>query len=120
MDPVDAFLDQRVLPAHRDLVGVLRQAVKEAAPHATLQMSYGLPMWKGRGYLAYLSPSKRGITFGFPYGVSFADPDRHLKGTGKYARHLLYRCAADVDVAVLRTFLAQAVDDDAHGTRAPA
>lgn len=114
MTPVDAFIEQNVLPEYRDVVAALREVVSEAAPDADLRMSYGLPMSKGQGYLAYVSPSKRGIAFGFPYGAYFADPHGVLKGTGKHGRHIRYTRAADVDRGVLLFYLAQAVARDAR------
>ncbi len=118
MSPVDAFIEQNVRPEYREVVAVLREAMREAAPGAELAMHYGLPMWKWRGYLAYLSPSAKGITFGFPYGVHFDDPHGVLKGIARHARHIKYRRAADVDGAVLRSYIAQAVAGDARGAEA--
>lgn len=114
MSPVDAFIAQNVRPEYHDLVAVLREVMTEAAPDAELTMSYGLPMWKGRGYLAYLSPSQRGITFGFPYGAHFADPHGVLQGRAKHARHIKYCEVGDVDDSVLRSCVAQAVAGDAR------
>lgn len=118
MSLVDGFIEQNVLPEYRDVITVLRAVMQDAAPAAELQMSYGLPMWKGRGYLAYVSPSKQGITFGFPYGAHFEDPHGVLKGTAKHARHLKYKRASDVDEGVLRSYIAQAVAGDARATEA--
>jgi hypothetical protein len=114
MSPVDAFIAQSVRPEYHGLVAVLREVMREAAPDAALAMSYGLPMWKGRGYLAYLSPSQRGLTFGFPYGAHFSDPHGVLQGHAKHARHLKYRRVGDVDESVLRSYVAQAVARDAR------
>lgn len=115
-DAVDAFVNARVAPEHRAIVAMLRAAMREAAPDAREEMRYGLPMWRGRGHLAYLSPSRRGITFGFPYGAAFADPDRVLRGRATHARHLVYRRVEDVDLAVLRACIAEALAHDAtHG-----
>jgi len=113
MSDVDAFIEQNVLPEHRDVVAVLREIMRDAAPDARLQMSYGLPMWKAHGDPAYLSPSQQGITFGFPYGARFADLHGVLKGKAKHARHLTYRWAEDVDEAILWSYVAQAVTGDA-------
>ena len=111
---VDEFIEQNVLPEHRDIVAALREVMRDAAPAAHLQMSYGLPMWKGRGYLAYISPSKWGITFGFPYGARFADAHGVLQGKAKHARHIKYAQVTDIDEPVLRSYVAQAVAGDAR------
>lgn len=114
MSPVDEFIERNVLPEYRDVIAVLREVMRDAAPDAELQMSYGLPMWKGRGYLAYVSPNKRGVTFGFPHGANFADPHGVLRGTAKRARHIKYERASDIDEGVLRSYIAQAVAGDAR------
>lgn len=113
LDAVDAFVAARVLPEHREIVALLRDAMRDAVPTSCEEMRYGLPMWRGRGHLAYLSPSRRGITFGFPYGAAFADPHGALRGAAKHARHLVYRRVEDVDLDVLRACIAEAVAHDA-------
>lgn len=113
-DPaVDAFVAERVLPEYHPVVARLRDAMRAAVPEAREEMRYGLPMWRGRGHLAYLSPSRRGITFGFPYGAAFADAHPALRGTAKHARHLVYRRVEDVDPDVLGACIAAAVAHDA-------
>jgi hypothetical protein len=67
MDAVDQFVKHKVLPEFHDIVTMLRELMRECAPHATEQVSYGIPMWKGKGYLAWISPTRRDITFGFTY-----------------------------------------------------
>lgn len=117
-DAVDAFVAARVLPAYHDLVARLRAVMRDAVPDAREEMRYGLPMWRVRGHLAYLSPSQRGITFGFPYGAAFADPHDALRGKAKHARHLVYRRVEDVDLDVLRAWIAEAVAYDARADAA--
>lgn len=109
---VEAFIKENVRPEDRETVTALREILRDAAPSATLGMHYGLPMWKGRGYLAYLSPSQRGITFGFPHGVSFDDPRGLLRGKAKHARHLKYARTSDIDEDALRFYVAQAIAQD--------
>ena len=64
-DSVDAFVEEQVLPEFRDIVAMVRAVMRECAPRATERISYGLPMWIGNSRLAWISPSKRDITFGF-------------------------------------------------------
>src|SRR2546425_13198236 len=102
MDAVDEFVKDKVLPEFHDLVTMPRALMRASAPHATEQISYGIPMWKEKGYLAWISPSKRDVTFGFTYGAEFDDPYVLLKGAGKHARHVKIRTLADANQDALR------------------
>jgi hypothetical protein len=48
MDSVDDFVRKRILPEFHDIVAMLRALMRECAPLATEQISYGLPMWNGK------------------------------------------------------------------------
>jgi hypothetical protein len=112
MDPVDEFVAQKVLPEYHDIVAMLRALMRECAPDATERISYGLPMWIGKWTLAWISPNKQGITFGFTFGQEFDDPYGLLKGTGRHARHVKIRKLADADQDALRDYIGQALERD--------
>lgn len=112
---VDEFVEQKVLPEFRDIVAMLRELMRELAPEAKEQIYYGLPMWNGKtAPLAWISPTKRDITFGFTFGVEFDDKYGLLKGKGKNARHIKIKRMADIDQKALRYYIQQAVDRDAR------
>jgi hypothetical protein len=71
-------------------------------------------MWKGKWPLAWVSPSKRDITFGFTYGVEFDDRFGLLKGGGKHARHVKIRKLTDANQEALRYYIQQAVERDSR------
>ncbi|MGH2688180.1 MAG: DUF1801 domain-containing protein [Actinomycetota bacterium] len=112
MITVDEFVAEKVLPEYHDIVAMLRELMREAAPDATELVSYGMPMWKGRWPLAWISPNKAGITFGFTYGREFDDPYGLLRGDGKHARHVKIRKAADVNRDAIRHYVRQALEFD--------
>jgi hypothetical protein len=114
MDTVDDFVKDKVLPEFHDIVTMLRELMRKCAPHATEQISYGIPMWKGKWPLAWISPTKRDITFGFTFGVEFDDRFGLLKGKGKHARHVKIRKLADANQDALRYYIQQAVERDAR------
>ena len=113
-DTVDAFVEERVLPEFRDIVTMLREMMRECAPHATERISYGLPMWIGNSTLAWISPTQRDITFGFTYGREFEDRYGLLKGSGKHARHVKIRRLAEANQEALRSYIQQAVERDSR------
>jgi hypothetical protein len=115
MNAVDEFVTHKVLPEFHDIVSMLRELMRECAPHATEQISYGLPMWKGeRAPLAWISPTRRDITFGFTYGAEFDDGYGLLKGVGKHAKHVKIKKLADANQEALRWYIQQALERDAR------
>ena len=107
-------MEERVLPELRDVVAMLREMMRECAPHATERMSYGLPMWIGTSTLAWISPTKRDITFGFTYGREFEDRYGLLRGAGKHARHVKIRKLTDANQEALRYYIQQALERDSR------
>jgi hypothetical protein len=71
-------------------------------------------MWIGKSHLAWVSPSKRDITFGFTYGREFEDPYGLLKGAGKHARHVKIKKLAEANQGALRYYILQAVERDSR------
>src|SRR2546423_14307947 len=92
---VDTFVRDRVLPELRPVVTLVRRLMREHAPAAKERIAYGIPMWKANGYVAYLSPTKKDITFGFPFGGAFTDRYELLVGRGKWARNVKLRRGAE-------------------------
>jgi uncharacterized protein YdhG (YjbR/CyaY superfamily) len=60
-----ADLEYRVLPEHRPIVDLLRTMMRECAPAAREEISYGILMWKQKRALAVVNPTKKDITFAF-------------------------------------------------------
>ena len=109
---VDEFVEQKVLPEFRGVVDALRSLMAECAPNAKEMMSHGLPMWVDRSTLAWISPTKKDITFSFAFGAEFEDHYGLLKGDGKNARFVKVRAVGSVKPEVLRYYIAQAVERD--------
>jgi hypothetical protein len=111
---VDEFIATRVQGEHRDLAQALRALIKRLAPASTeLMNGYGIPAWKGRGIFAVLSPTKRDLTLAFSRGAEFEDIHALLVGVGKVSKNLKLRSMVDLDEAVLRYYLEQALRLDA-------
>src|SRR3989442_2831259 len=93
---VDDYISSKVLPEHRETVAMLRDLVRECAPHAEELVSYGMPVFKARKIFAWISPSAKEITFGFSRGVQFEDKFDLLRGTGKASRHIRIKSSESV------------------------
>lgn len=112
MDAVDEFVKDKILPKFHDVVAMLRDLMRELAPQTPEEISYGMPMWKGRYPLAWISSSKNDITFSFTHGVEFDDPYGLLQGRGKHARGVKLRTVEGANQEALRHYIRQAVDHD--------
>jgi hypothetical protein len=110
---VDEFVGEKVLPEFREVVAMLRALMAECAPNAREMMSHGLPMWIDRSTLAWLSPSKKGITFSFAFGVDLEDGYGQLKGDAKNSRFVMVRSVGGAPMDALRYYIGEAVKRDA-------
>jgi hypothetical protein len=113
MASVDEIEEMKVLPQHQGIVAMLRELMRETAPEAREEMSYGMPVWKGRKIVAWVLPTKRDITFGFTHGAEFGDKYGLLRGVGKWARHVKISDLSQVTKAALRYYIKQALAFDA-------
>jgi hypothetical protein len=110
---VDDYVNSKVLIEHRETVAMLRALVRECAPHAEELVSYGMPVFKARKIFAWISPTKKDITFGFSRGARFEDRFDLLRGVGKGSKHIKIKSADSVGRDVLRYYIGQALDLDA-------
>ena len=106
---VDDFVKTKILPEYRDVANKLRQLMWEAAPKAIEEISYGIPVYKGKRIFAVISPNKKGITFSFSHGSEFEDKYDLLRGVGKVSKHIKIKSLKDVDSTVLKYYIKQAV-----------
>ena len=106
---VDEFVKRKVQPEYQSVVAAIRSLMKSSAPDANEVMSYGLPMYIQKKTLAWISPSKTGITFGFTYGSEFEDRYGLLRGVGKHAKHVRMKKLSEVNKPALRYYIKQAL-----------
>jgi hypothetical protein len=112
-DPtVDQFVQTKVQPELRPIVAALRGLMKECAPQAREVISYGIPMYVTAKPMAWINPSKAGVTLGFREGVHFEDKYQLLRGDAKHAMHVRMKTLADVNATALRYYIKQAVKLD--------
>jgi hypothetical protein len=109
---VDEFVQTRVKPEFQPIVRAIRELMKECAPNVQEVYSYGLPMFKGKQLLAFISPSKKDITFSFVQGTQFKDMYGLLRGVGKEARHVKIKNLDDVNKYALCYYIQQAQELD--------
>jgi uncharacterized protein YdhG (YjbR/CyaY superfamily) len=110
---IDDFLEYRVLPEHKPIVALLRMMMRECAPGAREEISYGILMWKQKRALAVVSPTKKDITFAFSRGAKFEDKFDLLQGVGRVSKHVKINNVKDAPKAALKYYIKQAVQLDA-------
>jgi hypothetical protein len=111
---VDEFVQTKVLPEFWPIVALIRELMKECAPHAQEVVSYGLPAYRVKRIVAVISPTKKDITFSFSRGAQFEDKYGLLRGVGKSSRHVKIKRLADANRDALRYYIGQALELDAR------
>jgi uncharacterized protein YdhG (YjbR/CyaY superfamily) len=111
---LDDFLKYRVLPEHRPIVALLRTMMRQHAPGAREEISYGILMWNQKRALAVVSPTKKDITFAFSRGAKFEDKFELLQGVGKVSKHVKIKDANEASKAALKYYIKQALQFDAE------
>jgi len=109
---VGEFVKTRVLPEFQPVVAMLRELMKECAPEAKEQISYGIPAYKAKRILAVISPTMKDITFAFSRGAAFEDKYGLLRGVGKVGKHVKLKSVADANLEALRDYIRQALEFD--------
>jgi hypothetical protein len=109
---VDEFVKSKIRPEFRPVVAAVRSLMKENAPQAKEIISYGIPMYGLKKPLAWINPSKTGITFGFREGANFEDKYGLLRGVGKHARHVRMKNLDQVNKPALKYYVKQALKLD--------
>ena len=98
---VDEFIKTKVASEQQEIVTTLRALMRDCAPDAIEQISYGILAWKGRRVLAVINPAKTHITFAFGRGAEFIDRYGLLEGVGGKSKHVKIKNLTEVKHAAL-------------------
>ena len=109
---VDEFVEKKVQPQFRDIVAEVRSLMRKHAPNAKEVISYGIPMYVVRKPIAWITPSKTGITLGFREGASFDDKYGLLRAESRHSKNVRMKSLTDVNKTALRSYIKQAVETD--------
>ena len=109
---VDEFVQKKVQPEHRELVAEVRALMRRHAPQAEELISYGIPMYRLKKPIAWITPSRSGITLGFREGTQFKDKFGLLKSASRHSKNIRMRTLKDLDRAAIRDYIRQAVELD--------
>jgi hypothetical protein len=104
----DFYRDQS--PKTRAVLRALRKFVKAAAPRLVESVKWGNGCWlddESPICFAHVEPDH--VQFGFFYGARLEDPRAVLQGSAKYVRHVKLRKPSELEPAVLKALLKQAI-----------
>ena len=110
---VDEFIETRVLPEYRDIVSMIRRAMREHAPESEEVLTYGILGFRNRRMIAVISPTKKGITLAFSRGAEFEDKYGLLEGVGKVSKNVRLGAVDQIPNPALKYYIKQALKLDA-------
>jgi Domain of unknown function (DU1801) len=110
---VEQFIEARVLPEYRNIVTMIRRAMREHAPKSEEVLTYGILGFRIRRIIAVVSPTKKGITLAFSRGAEFEDKYGLLEGVGKVSKNLRLSAVDEIPKPALRYYIKQALKLDA-------
>jgi len=111
---VDEFVKTKVAPEQQEIVTTLRQRMREWAPQAEEEISYGIPAWRAKRIIAVLNPTKNFTTFAFSRGAEFTDKWGLLEGVGKVSKNVRFRRYSDLNKEALHDYVMLALALDAE------
>jgi hypothetical protein len=111
---VDEFIEARVLPEYRDIVAMIRRAMREHAPESEEVLTYGILGFRNRRIIAVISPTMKGITLAFSRGAEFEDKYGLLEGVGKVSKNVRLSAVDEIPKPALRYYIKQALKLDAE------
>jgi hypothetical protein len=106
---VDAWIVAKCDATQTALVGLIRGAVRKAAPKAAESIKWNQPVFESDGPFAFIRVARAHVTLGFWRGTQLADPKGRLEGEGTRMKHHKYTSAADVNAAEIAAWVKQAV-----------
>lgn len=109
---VDRLLEEIPRP-QRGIARALRRLILEAGPGLEEKVMYGVPWYRGKGYVCAVAAHSDHTNLVFARGTSLRDPAGLLEGTGKNMRHVKLYAEADVRRPSLKALVREAIDLDA-------
>jgi hypothetical protein len=109
---VDEFVESNVPLELQPIVAMLRELMREMAPYATEEISYGYLCIKAGKYLPSSTRQRRILLSAFPLGGEFEDKFNLLRGKGKVSKHVKIKNLQSVNKDALRYYIRQALAYD--------
>jgi hypothetical protein len=117
-NPIDMFIEEKVLEAYRPIIAMFRALVQKEFPILKEEMRGGtekypgVPVYRHNKIIITISPTKKGITFSFSEGKKFEDTYGLLEGVGNKTLNLRLTKVEEYDDDILRYYILQAIEHD--------
>lgn len=108
---VDRVLAE-IEPPQRAIARALRELVLETGSGLQEKVMYGVPWYRGKGYVCAIASHSDHTNLEFYRGSSLRDPAKLLEGTGKNLRHVKVYALADTKKPSLKALLREAIELD--------
>ena len=95
-------------PLHREISVKLRDLILHTEPSLKETIKWGHPIYEKDGNVCYLACNDRYVTLGFFNGAALNDPQKLIEGTGVKMRHVKLWTMADIQDALITTWVKQA------------
>ncbi len=99
-------------PPQRAVARALRDLILETGADLQEKVMYGVPWYKGKGYVCAIAAHSDHTNLEFYRGSSLRDAAGLLEGTGKNLRHVKVYGAGDVTRPGLRSLIREAIELD--------
>lgn len=96
-------------PSQRALATVLRELIRAAAPKASEAFKWSQPVFESNGPLCWIKAHKAHVTLGFWRGMQLPSGAGVIEGSGDKMGHIKVRAAADIQPALVRKLVREAV-----------
>ncbi len=100
-------------PAQRKVARALREVILEVGPELEEKVRYGVPWYRGKGYIVAIAAQSDHTNLEFHRGTSLRDPAHLLEGTGKNMRHVKDYSVDGARQPRLKALLREALEFDA-------
>ncbi len=100
-------------PSIRQIATFIRDLLWQEEPDFKEGIKWSNPVYEKRGKVCYLSATDYYVMLGFFNGAALTDPEGRIGGSGKRMRNLRIRSLEDIDADQVRSWIREAVDNDA-------
>jgi len=105
--PIESYL-AKLNGEVRAICDELVSLIRAAAPEATSELKWGMPVFSTKGIVCYFRAQSDYVRFGFAQGAELDDPDDKLEGEGE-SHHIKLRHTEDIDKKRLTSWLKAAL-----------
>ena len=110
MNNITDHIESKALDWQKRLCYEIRECILNFVPHVSESIKWEIPFFHvGKGNLCYINIRKKELVLGFYWGAKFKLGKEFLEGEGVMVKHLVFREGDQLDEAVLKLLLEEAL-----------